>query len=124
MKVVDLLRGNTTLNFHVIELPLEISFVMRKEFCGALPPSCECQCDEDSSLDFKKEKLSHYRLGQTLRAPGGSRLPRFVYSRHIKVVRFSALHPGRLYSPEYMFDIRFCWRLSRASSHSAIGRIK
>jgi hypothetical protein len=35
---------------------------------------------------------------QALRAPGVRRLPQFLDNWHMKVVRFSALYTGRLYS--------------------------
>jgi hypothetical protein len=45
-----------------------------------------------------KVKQTHYRPGQALRFPGGA--PRFEDSRHMKVVRLSAVHTGRLYHQE------------------------
>jgi len=46
-----------------------------------------------------KVKQFHYMPGQTLRVPGGE-APRFQESRHMKVVRLSALGTGRLYPQE------------------------
>jgi hypothetical protein len=45
-----------------------------------------------------KVKQSHYSPGQAQRVPGGW-VPRFNYIRHMKVVRLSALHTGRLNPP-------------------------
>ena len=49
--------------------------------------------------------------------------PRFRDSRHIKVVRFSALRTGRLYSPGSIPDTHCCYRQRRSQGHSAAGRI-
>jgi hypothetical protein len=46
-----------------------------------------------------KVKQSHYRPGQALRVPGVE-APRFLHSRHMKVVRLPALGTGRLYPQE------------------------
>jgi len=45
-----------------------------------------------------KVKQSHYRLGQTREIQGGEDA-RLQDSRHMRVVRLSALHTGHLYSP-------------------------
>lgn len=47
-----------------------------------------------------KVKLSHYRAGEALRAPGGYGSQDCLDSRHIKAVRLSALGTGRLYPRE------------------------
>ena len=49
--------------------------------------------------------------------------PRFQDNRHMKVVRLSALHTGRLYPPGNIPGTHFCWRLSQPQGHSAAGRI-
>jgi len=49
--------------------------------------------------------------------------PRFQDSRHMKVVRLSALRAGRLYAPENIPGIHFCQRLSRPQGHGVAGRI-
>jgi len=41
----------------------------------------------------------------------------------MKVVRLSALSTGRLYLPEDIAGILFCYKLSRPKSHNAAGRI-
>jgi len=46
-----------------------------------------------------KVKQSHYRPGQVQRVPEYE-APIFLYNRHMKVVRLSALRTGRLYPPE------------------------
>jgi hypothetical protein len=48
---------------------------------------------------------------------------RFQDNRHVKVVRLSVLHTGRLYSSVDNPDTHFCWRPSRPQGHSAAGRI-
>ena len=48
---------------------------------------------------------------------------RFKDSRHMKVVRFLALHTSRLYPPGNIPGTHFCQRLSRPQGHSASGRI-
>jgi len=56
---------------------------------------------------FWKVKQSHYRPGQ----PWGFRevvAPRFQDSRHMKVVRLSALRTGRLYHPWNIPDTHYC----------------
>jgi hypothetical protein len=45
--------------------------------------------------------------------------PRLQNSRHMKVVRLSALSTGRLYFPGNIPSAHFCQRLSRPHSHSA-----
>jgi hypothetical protein len=49
--------------------------------------------------------------------------PRFQDSRHIKVVRLSALGPGRLYPPGNISDTHCCYRLSRPQGLRVAGRI-
>ena len=46
-------------------------------------------------------KQYHYRHGQALRVQGGE-ASRFQDSRHMKVIRLSALHTGRLYPHEIL----------------------
>jgi hypothetical protein len=48
--------------------------------------------------------------------------PRFLDSRHMKVVRLSALRTGRVYAPGNIPGTHFCYRLSRPQGHSATGR--
>ena len=50
-------------------------------------------------------------------------VPRFQDSRHMKVVRLSALRTGRLYPPGNIPGTHFCWRLSQPQGHRAAGRI-
>ena len=47
-----------------------------------------------------KVKQSHYRPGQALRGFPEVEAPRFQDSRHMKVVRLSALRTGLLYPQE------------------------
>jgi hypothetical protein len=49
--------------------------------------------------------------------------PRFQDSRHMKVVRLSALRTGRLYPPENIPGTHFCERLSQPQGHSVAGGI-
>jgi hypothetical protein len=49
--------------------------------------------------------------------------PRFHDNRHVKVVTFSALRTGHLYSLGNIPGTPFCRRLSRPQVHSAAGRI-
>jgi len=49
--------------------------------------------------------------------------PRFQDSRHMKVVRLSALRTDRLYPPGNISGTHFCKRLSQPQGHSAAGRI-
>ena len=51
------------------------------------------------------------------------RMPRFQDSRHMKVVRLSALRTGRFYRPGNIPGTHFCKRLSRPQDHSAAERI-
>jgi hypothetical protein len=55
-----------------------------------------------------KVKQSHYRSGQALRVPERLRLPDFKTSRHMKVVRLSALGTGRLYPQGSIPGTHFC----------------
>jgi hypothetical protein len=48
---------------------------------------------------------------------------RFLDSRHLKVVRLSAIRTGRLYPPGNLPGTHFCWRLSRPQGRSASERI-
>jgi hypothetical protein len=50
-----------------------------------------------------KVKHSHYRLGQSLMVQEAE-APRFQHNRHMKLVRLSALHTGRLY-PQEIFRV-------------------
>jgi len=52
------------------------------------------------------------------------RLPQFLSSRHINVVRMSALSSGRLYSPGGTPRTFLYYRLGRLQGHSAAGRIE
>jgi len=49
--------------------------------------------------------------------------PRFQVSRHMKVVRLSAVRTGRLNPPGKIPSTHFCYNLSRPQGHSAAGRI-
>jgi hypothetical protein len=49
--------------------------------------------------------------------------PRLQDNRHMKVVRLSALHTGRLYPPGNIPGTNFCYRLSQPQGHIAAGRI-
>jgi hypothetical protein len=49
--------------------------------------------------------------------------PRFLDNRHMKVVRLSALHTGRLYPLGNNPGTHFCARLSSTRGHSATERI-
>ena len=49
--------------------------------------------------------------------------PRFQDSRHMKVVRLSALRTGRLYPAENIPGTHFCQRLIQPQGHSASRRI-
>jgi len=49
--------------------------------------------------------------------------PRFQDSRHMKVVRLSALSTGHLHPPGNIPGTHFCYRLSQPQGHSAAGRI-
>jgi hypothetical protein len=48
---------------------------------------------------------------------------RFQDNRHTKVLRLSALHTGRLYSPGNIPGTHFCLELSQPQGHSAARRI-
>ena len=64
---------------------------------------------------------------QALTVPKGSRrlrLPESLDSRHMKVVRLSALHTGRPYSQGSIPDTHFSEGLSPPQGHSAAGKIK
>jgi hypothetical protein len=64
---------------------------------------------------------------QAWTGPWGSRrlrLPKFLDSRHTKVVRLSALRTGCPYPPGDISGTHFCLRLSQPPGHSASGRIK
>jgi hypothetical protein len=52
-------------------------------------------CNNDYSK--VKVKLSRYTPGQDLGGSRRLRLPEFLYNRHMKVVRLSALRTGRIY---------------------------
>ena len=49
--------------------------------------------------------------------------PRFQDSRHMKVVRLSALRTGHLYPPGNIPGTHFCYRLSQPQGHGAARRI-
>jgi len=49
--------------------------------------------------------------------------PKFQDNRHMKVVKLSALHTGRLYAPGNIPGTHFFLRLSQPHGHSAAGRI-
>jgi hypothetical protein len=69
-----------------------------------------------------KVKQSCYRPGQALRVQKVED-PRLLDSRHMKVVRMSALRTGRVYPPGNIPSTHFCYRLSQSQGHSATGRI-
>jgi hypothetical protein len=54
-----------------------------------------------SYIKKAKVKQSHYRPGQALRVQEVE-APRFLDSRHMKVIRMSALRTGRLYPQEVL----------------------
>ena len=57
--------------------------------------------------------------------PGGfqeAEALKFQDSRHVKVVRLSALRTGRLYTPGNISGTHLCQRLSQPQDHSAAGR--
>ena len=72
--------------------------------------------------DIKKVKLSHYRPGQALRAPGcwGSQIPRQLTHESGKVV--SPTHRPSL-PPGNTPSTHFCYRLSQLQSHNGARRI-
>ena len=72
----------------------------------------------ESVLEPNKVKQSHYRPGQSVRAPGVLRLPEFLNNRHMKMVRLSALRPDRLKAQEISMT-RICQRMGRLQGHSA-----
>jgi hypothetical protein len=47
--------------------------------------------------------------------------PRFQDNRHMEVLRLSALHTGRLYTPGNIPGTHLCWRLSQTQGHTAAG---
>jgi hypothetical protein len=49
---------------------------------------------------------------------------RFKDNQHMKVVRLSALHTGRLYPPGIIPGTHFCQRLSQPQGHSVAVRIR
>ena len=51
-------------------------------------------------------------------------LPEFLDSRHMKVVRLSALRNSCLYPPGKIPGTHFCHKLIRTQNHSTPGRIK
>jgi hypothetical protein len=72
----------------------------------------------ESVLEQGKVKLSHYRPGQTLRAPGDLRLTEFLNNRHMKMVRLSALRIDRLNTQEISIA-HICQKVGQLQSHSA-----
>ena len=52
------------------------------------------------------------------------RLPEISDSRHINVIRLSALSSGRLYPPQKIPGNHICHWVSRTQGHIAAGRIK
>jgi hypothetical protein len=48
---------------------------------------------------------------------------RLLGNRHMKVVKLSAVHTGRLYPQGNIPGTHFCQRLSRSQGHNAVGRI-
>ena len=67
----------------------------------------------ESVLEQGKVRLTHYRPGQTLRAPGVLRFQEFLNNRHMKMVKLSALRTDRLTAQH------ICQRLGRLQGHSA-----
>ena len=49
--------------------------------------------------------------------------PRYLDSRHMKVVRLSGLRTGRLYSPGNILGTHLCYWLIRPQGHSEAGRM-
>jgi hypothetical protein len=52
------------------------------------------------------------------------RLPEFIDSLHMKVVRLLALHTSHLYTTQDITGTHLCWRLSRPQGRSAAGRFQ
>jgi hypothetical protein len=67
-----------------------------------------------------KVKQTHYRPGQ---ACNGIEAPIFQDSRHMKMVRLSALRTGRLYPQEIFLVLISVRGSSRPQGHRAAGRI-
>jgi hypothetical protein len=70
---------------------------------------------------WRKKKLSHYRPGQALKAPGIWGPQKF---RHMKLVMLSALFIRRIYVQGHTLRTHFCQRLSQPQGHNAAGRIR
>jgi hypothetical protein len=71
-----------------------------------------------------KGKTIPFQACTGLQASRSSRVPEFLDSRFMKVVRFSNLSSGRLFSQGDIPGTHFCWRLSRLEGHGVAGRIK
>ena len=98
-------------------------------FCGVQPRSLIDRYQYFShciALNFRVEGERYSNPIIALDRPRGFQeveAPRFQDSRHIKVVRLSALCTGRLYPPKSIPGTHFCQRLSQYQGHSAAGRI-
>ena len=49
---------------------------------------------------------------------------KFLDNRHIKVITFSAVRTGHLYSPGNIPGTHFCYRISQPQDRSSLGRIQ
>jgi len=56
--------------------------------------------NQKKDTKFHKAKLSHYRSGQDLGAPGDGDYSEFPENRHMEVEMLSAVRTGRLYSQD------------------------
>jgi hypothetical protein len=93
------------------------------------PQPCDVSCNYSHALSSCPHTSGKGKATplQAWTGPWGSRrlrLPEFLDSRHVKVVRLSALGAGRLYPQGKIPGTNFCQRLSRPQGHSAAGRIE